>query len=320
MHYQREELAGVAPDTGDEVTCELRLKLNEHTALFLQHAEAPPAHFFLAGIVGFLARALNQSSISIGYQERVLRIHVDTSLPFNELLSQIEIALSAGPDLAQMEAPDAYFHIARTGSANGSAGSDAPVFTAETDQGGWIVLTTSQWAEDKAQRYLGYLRNLLESATQDPLQPIATLRLTTDAAALDLYRDLNNTKKELPAGITVLELFKQQAAKFNFVEAVSFEGASLSYAELDAASSQLAETLGAHGADQARPVAICLPRSEQLPVVLLAVLKAGSYFVPLDPSHPRQAVDRHAGGVRTRGGACLAADATAVCRNHAATA
>ncbi len=89
------------------------------------------------------------------------------------------------------------------------------------------------------------------------------------------------------AGQTLISAILQQASRMGIAPAVSFEETALSYVELDQRSRALARVLRFNGVCQDVPVAICMERSVDLIVAMLAVLRAGGAFVPLDPSFPR---------------------------------
>ena len=93
-----------------------------------------------------------------------------------------------------------------------------------------------------------------------------------------------------PAPATLPQLFEEQAARTPDSVAVTFEGESLTYAELDARANQLAHHLIDHGIGPEQLVALALPRSAELVVSLLAVLKAGAAYLPLDPGHPAERI------------------------------
>jgi amino acid adenylation domain-containing protein len=92
--------------------------------------------------------------------------------------------------------------------------------------------------------------------------------------------------KRPPDPRTVTALFAEQAARGPGKVAVSAEGASLTYAELDSRSTALAARLQARGVGRDDRVGVCLERSADAVVALLGVLKAGGAYVPLDPAHP----------------------------------
>ncbi|MFE9809722.1 amino acid adenylation domain-containing protein [Streptomyces sp. NPDC005548] len=91
---------------------------------------------------------------------------------------------------------------------------------------------------------------------------------------------------------TLPELFAEQAARTPEATAVLFEGAAMTYGELDARATRLAHALRARGAGPGRVVAVCLPRSPDLVVTLYAVHKAGAAYLPVDPDYPADRV-RH---------------------------
>jgi non-ribosomal peptide synthetase component F len=86
---------------------------------------------------------------------------------------------------------------------------------------------------------------------------------------------------------TLPELVAAQTARAPDAVAVCCGQSRLTYRELGERADALARRLRAHGAGPDRLVAVCLRRTIDLPVVLLAVLKAGAAYLPLDPSQPQ---------------------------------
>ncbi|WP_242576310.1 amino acid adenylation domain-containing protein [Streptomyces sp. A10(2020)] len=85
-------------------------------------------------------------------------------------------------------------------------------------------------------------------------------------------------------------LFAEQVARTPDATALTFRDESLTYAELDARAETLARRLAAAGAGPERFVALLLPRSAQLVVAILAVLRTGAAYVPIDPEYPAERV------------------------------
>ncbi|MFE7275304.1 amino acid adenylation domain-containing protein [Streptomyces sp. NPDC057623] len=85
---------------------------------------------------------------------------------------------------------------------------------------------------------------------------------------------------------TLPELFARQAARTPDATAVVHDGTGLTYAELDARAQRLARVLAARGAGPERLVALALPRSAELVVAILAVLRTGAAYLPMDPEYP----------------------------------
>src|SRR5262249_50723378 len=96
---------------------------------------------------------------------------------------------------------------------------------------------------------------------------------------------------EYPRDATVPECFARQAARTPDAVAVSFGGATLTYAELDARANQLAHALRERGVRLETPVAVALPRSLELIVALLAVVKPDAAYVPIALANPPARVE-----------------------------
>ena len=103
-----------------------------------------------------------------------------------------------------------------------------------------------------------------------------------------LLSDLNDTDCEYPDDACVHELFESAAATFPDKTAVFFEGDRVSYRELNDRANRLARYLISTGVRPDDRVAICLERSVEMVVGLLAILKAGGAYVPLDPRYPSE--------------------------------
>ncbi|MEU7730625.1 amino acid adenylation domain-containing protein, partial [Streptomyces sp. NPDC040724] len=97
----------------------------------------------------------------------------------------------------------------------------------------------------------------------------------------------NRTALDSPA-LTLPELFERRAAASPGASAVLFEDECLSYGELDARANRLARTLAARGVGPETVVGVALRRSPQWAVAVLAVLKAGGAYLPLDPAYPAE--------------------------------
>ncbi|MFF2744146.1 non-ribosomal peptide synthase/polyketide synthase [Kitasatospora sp. NPDC058048] len=150
---------------------------------------------------------------------------------------------------------------------------------------------------------LGYDPGLFDAATVRALAERLCLLLTELATGLDrplralawttaeerhrLLVDWNGTAQGRP-GRSLVELFEEQAARTPDAEAVTCGEEHLDYAELDARADRLAHRLAGFGAGPERYVALALPRTAELVVAVLAVLKTGAAYLPLDPGLPAE--------------------------------
>ncbi|HKU38957.1 MAG TPA: amino acid adenylation domain-containing protein, partial [Polyangiales bacterium] len=137
-------------------------------------------------------------------------------------------------------------------------------------------------------RLATHLACLLESAAQSPNQPIAQLQWMSVSERQRLLYTWNETEREIPAECSIPKLFAAQVARTPDQVAVICGDARLSYAELDRRSNQLARHLAELGLGRADRVVIALERSLELVVGIVAALKLGAVYVPIDPSHPRE--------------------------------
>lgn len=101
-----------------------------------------------------------------------------------------------------------------------------------------------------------------------------------------ILRDWNNTESDFPRETCIHQMFEAQVAQTPGAAALTFEGQSLSYIELNRRSNRLAHYLRSLGVGPDARVAICAERSIEMVVALLAVVKAGGAYVPLDPTYP----------------------------------
>ncbi|MDP5311600.1 non-ribosomal peptide synthetase [Streptomyces poriferorum] len=128
---------------------------------------------------------------------------------------------------------------------------------------------------------------VLDAALTDQDRPIGRMDVLTPAERHQVLHEWNDTARDV-APASVVSLFAAQAARTPDAPAVVHAGTSLTYAELDARSGRLARLLTERGVGPERFVAVALPRSTELIVSLLAVLKAGGAYLPLDLEYPAE--------------------------------
>ncbi|MHC6625471.1 amino acid adenylation domain-containing protein [Streptomyces globosus] len=130
---------------------------------------------------------------------------------------------------------------------------------------------------------------LLHAFTEDPDRPVGHLDLTSDAERDTLLRELGTAPQET-AELSWPAAFEEQVRRAPGAVALVCEDRELTYAELDAAANRLARHLLDAGVRPEDVVAVALPRSPELVAALLAVMKAGAAYLPLDADHPRDRI------------------------------
>ena len=137
-------------------------------------------------------------------------------------------------------------------------------------------------------RITGHFATLLSSMAADPAQAVSTLPLLAPPERDQLLRQFNDTAIGYPHESLIHQLFEQQAAAQPDAIAVVYEEQSLCYGDLNRRANQLAHHLLKLGVRPDDRVAICVERSVDMIVGLLAILKAGGAYVPLDPGYPSE--------------------------------
>ncbi len=150
---------------------------------------------------------------------------------------------------------------------------------------------TNLFAEQTIRRFLEHFQTLLQGVVLAPEKPIAVLPLLSERERQRQLVEWNETRRDYPQDLCVHQLFEQQVQRTPDAIALVFENAALTYAMLNRRANQLAYHLQALGVGPEVLVGICMERSIEIVLGLLAVLKAGGAYVPLDPSLPRERLE-----------------------------
>ncbi|HEU4883296.1 MAG TPA: amino acid adenylation domain-containing protein, partial [Longimicrobium sp.] len=130
------------------------------------------------------------------------------------------------------------------------------------------------------------LEGLVEALEAAPGRAIGSLEVLPDEERRTVVEEWNRTSRAYPRGVCIHELFEAQVRERPDAAALVWGGESLSYSELDARANRLAHHLMRLGVGPDARVGVLLERSAELIVSILAVLKAGGCYVPLDPGYP----------------------------------
>jgi pristinamycin I synthase-3/4 len=141
-----------------------------------------------------------------------------------------------------------------------------------------------RWRMDQIAAH--YLR-LLEAVVGDPRRPVAEFDLLSSSELSRVIEEWNQTSRAIP-DTTLTQLFENQVAKTPDAAAVILGDESLSYGDLNARANRLAHVLISFGVGPENFVGLAVPRSAEMLVALVAVLKAGAAYLPLDPTLPAE--------------------------------
>lgn len=132
------------------------------------------------------------------------------------------------------------------------------------------------------------LHRLLQNVATDPNRRLSELLSPTEVEQQQVLVEWNQTELDFASEECVAELFERQVERTPEAPALSHNGEQLTYRELNARANQLAHTLRQLGVGPEMLVGLYLPRSSALVVGLLATIKAGGAYLPLDPNYPAQ--------------------------------
>ncbi|MBA2672560.1 non-ribosomal peptide synthetase [Ramlibacter sp.] len=161
-----------------------------------------------------------------------------------------------------------------------------------TERAGRIVgvlnYATVLFDADTASRHARYLLATLTQFVADPQQRADGVDLLPEEERHKILHGWNATRRAPASAANVVQMFESRAAADPEHDALECEGERLSYRVLNEAANRLAHELMDRGVGADQRVALCLERSPEMIVAVLAVLKAGGCYVPLDPAYPQQ--------------------------------
>ncbi|HVG10832.1 MAG TPA: non-ribosomal peptide synthase/polyketide synthase, partial [Thermoanaerobaculia bacterium] len=246
----------------------------------------------LSGDPGFtelLVRTREASLEAWGHQdvpfERLveeLRLERDLSRPplFQVMLTwrSAPAAVPALPGLATRALP----------TSSGTSKLELLLGLAEAGEGieAALELDTALFDLATGDRLLSRFATLLAAAAAEPERSFWDLPLLAESERRQLV-DWNRSEPD-PSAVCLHQLFEEQARRTPGAEALVFGSGRLTYADLDTEASRWARRLAGLGVGPEAAVGICVERSPEMVVGMLAVLKAGGAYVPLDPEYPAQ--------------------------------
>ncbi|MCC6606157.1 MAG: amino acid adenylation domain-containing protein [Anaerolineae bacterium] len=228
--------------------------------------------------------ALDNQDLPVEKIIELLQPERDLSRP---LLFQTMLILRTAPKPAlslpglEIEPVDAVAHTAPV---------DLTLSLTDTPKGlvGSLEYNTDLFDPSTMQRFLSHFQVLLEGIVANPDRRLSTLPLLSSLETQQLLHEWNPATPFLWPGTYAHQRFTKQARRAPNKIAVAGDQKSLTYAELNARSNQLAHYLQGLGVKPEITVGLYIPRSVDQSVAMLGVLKAGGAYVPLDPAYPEE--------------------------------
>ncbi|HET7230272.1 MAG TPA: amino acid adenylation domain-containing protein, partial [Longimicrobium sp.] len=237
-------------------------------------------------------------------RETTLEAYAHQDLPFEKLVDELktERSLSHTPVFQVMftlqNTPTGGgvelggVEIRGRAAETGTSRFDLTLILTETEDGalaGWAEYATALFDAATIERMTAHLDALLRQAAERPEAPLSALSLLSHAEEETVLRAFNATDRP-ETDLPIHAMVARQAALTPDAVALEYDGEGLTYAELEARANRLAHRLIALGVRPDARVAVSMERSIDMPVAVLAVLKAGGCYVAVDPNYPADRV------------------------------
>ena len=151
---------------------------------------------------------------------------------------------------------------------------------------GTLEFAKDLWHKETAERFTRHFSNILAAITRNPSLRISELPLMGDEEIHTLLQAQFKPDEPYSQDQSIATLFEAQVAFSPKAPALSFNGITINYGDLDNRANKLAIYLQNLGVGPDVLVGVCLPRCIDMVVSLLAILKAGGAYIPIDPGYP----------------------------------
>ncbi|MBH8571754.1 amino acid adenylation domain-containing protein [Nostocaceae cyanobacterium CENA369] len=171
---------------------------------------------------------------------------------------------------------------------SGTAQLDIFLSMSEFSEGltGCLEYNTDIFDSTTITQFINNFQTLLGNIIANPEQRLSELSLLTASEQEQLLFKFNQTRTDYPQNASLHQLFEQQVELTPDLKALISQSEELTYRQLNHRVNQLAHYLQKQGVTKETLIALCLERSIDMVVGILAILKAGGAYIPLDPSYP----------------------------------
>lgn len=152
---------------------------------------------------------------------------------------------------------------------------------------------TDLFFPETMERFAQHYQTLLEAMLETPETPITQLSILSEAENTYLLDIWSGKNQKTPHSQTIVDLINTYSNSHNDAVLCPVSNnriRALSYADLTTRSNRLAHNLQAQGIGQGSIVALCLPKTPELIITLLGVMKSGAAYLPLDPDYPTERI------------------------------
>jgi amino acid adenylation domain-containing protein len=265
----------------------------------------------LEGLIGFFVNTLalkgdfrggpSFREVMMRVRETALAAYAHQDVPFERVVEELqpERSLSYSPifqvmfvyqNTPESEARLEGIELRQKGGESNTTKFDLMMYLEEKGGkvAGTIEYSTDLFEGHTAHRMIRHFEGLVKALVKDPGQRVSEAELLSERERRQIVVEWNETSREYPGQISIHEMIDRQAELRPDAIALVFDGQEVSYRQLDGRSNQLARLLREQGVRSESRVGICVERSVEMVVSMLAVMKASGVYVPLDPGYPGQ--------------------------------
>lgn len=149
---------------------------------------------------------------------------------------------------------------------------------------------TQLFKEETINRFIAYFERLVSAVVQNPDEKISGIEILSTPEKDEILQALDRSQVSYPQDQTIVDLFKAQVQRTPDHPAITFEGQTITYRELDQRTDQLAYVLRSHGVKDNAIVGLLIGRSMDTVISMLAILKAGGAYLPIDIDYPEERI------------------------------
>ncbi|MBD2467741.1 non-ribosomal peptide synthetase [Nostoc sp. FACHB-145] len=265
----------------------------------------------IEGLIGFFVNTLvmrtrlkgnpSFSELLIQVRSTCMDAYANQDVPFEQIVEALQIvrSLSHSPlfqvmfalqnaPMEQLETPELAVTPLHLDNVNAKVDLTLQMWEQGNCLQGFWQYNTDLFDEDRIARMSGHLQTLLAGIVANPQQSVGTLPLLTERERHQLLVEWNDTHLPYPDSKCIHEVFEEQVRQTPDAVAVVYEDESLTYRELNHRANQLAHYLQTLGVKPEVLVGICVERSLEMIIGILAINKAGGAYVPFDPAYPQE--------------------------------
>lgn len=151
-----------------------------------------------------------------------------------------------------------------------------------------IEYSTDLFSEKTIQRFVDYFHNLVNVIINDSNQKLSELEILSKREQDQLIHEFNRTETVFPRDLTITQLFESQVARTPDKIALTAGGRDITYRDLNERANQIAHRLIQIAGGDSKSIAVWAERSVEAVISILAILKSGRAYVPLDTRHPEE--------------------------------